>query len=88
MEGLEAGRRHEIERILEETAAAPVFIQPNRLGVRDPIDIWNLTKDSSNLGLVKQVAGQFCRVFKTLTGITIAPYINLAIRKGSIKKQA
>jgi 2-polyprenyl-3-methyl-5-hydroxy-6-metoxy-1,4-benzoquinol methylase len=79
--GFRGGTSNEIERILKETGAGPVFIQPNRLGVRDPIDIWNLTKDSSNLGLVKQVAGQFCRVFKTFTGITIAPYINLAMRK-------
>ncbi|MFA6223176.1 MAG: class I SAM-dependent methyltransferase [Desulfomonilaceae bacterium] len=86
--GFRGGTSHEIERILQETDGVPVFIPPSRLGVRDPIDIWNLTKDLSNLGLIKQVAGQFCRVFKTFTGITIAPYINLAIRKGSIKKQA
>jgi 2-polyprenyl-3-methyl-5-hydroxy-6-metoxy-1,4-benzoquinol methylase len=81
--GFRGGTSNEIERILKETEAGPIFIQPNRLGVRDPIDIWSLTKDSSNLGLLKQVAGKFCRVFKSLTGITIAPYINLAIRKSS-----
>lgn len=79
--GFRGGTAHEIERILRETGTEPLFIQPGRLGVRDPIDIWNMTKDSSNLGLVKQLAGQFCRVFKSLTGITVAPYINLAIRK-------
>ena len=79
--GFRGGTAHEIKLILEETGNKPEFLTANRLGVRDSIDIWNLTKDSSSLGGIKKFAVEFCRVFKTLTGKTIDPYINLAIHK-------
>lgn len=80
--GFRGGTAHEIKEILKETGSRPEFLPANRLGVKDSIDIWNLTKDSSNLGALKALAVGFCRGFKTLTGRTIDPYINLAIRKG------
>ncbi|MGC8659163.1 MAG: methyltransferase domain-containing protein [Desulfomonilaceae bacterium] len=79
--GFRGGTAHEIKLILEETGSKPEFLPANRLGVRDSIDIWNLTKDSSSLGPIKTIAVEFCKVFKTLTGKTIDPYINLAVRK-------
>lgn len=79
--GFRGGTAHEIKLILEETGNKPEFLPAKRLNVRDSIDIWDLTKDSSSMGGLKKFAVEFCRVFKTLTGKTIDPYINLAIRK-------
>lgn len=79
--GFRGGTAHEIMEILKETGGVPEIVPANRLGVKDSIDIWNLTKDSSSLGGLKAFAVRFCKVFKTLTGKTIDPYINLAVRK-------
>ena len=79
--GFRGGTAHEIEQIFHETGDKPDFLPATRLGIRDSIDIWDVTKDSSNLGALKTFAVEFCRVFKTLTGKTIDPYINLAVRK-------
>jgi 2-polyprenyl-3-methyl-5-hydroxy-6-metoxy-1,4-benzoquinol methylase len=79
--GFRGGTAHEIMEILKETGSAPEFLPANRLGVKDSIDIWNLTKDSTRLGGVKSFAVGFCRFFKSVTGQTIDPYVNLAARK-------
>jgi len=79
--GFRGGSMEEIGAILQETDFLPFFLEPNRLGVKDSIHLWMLTKDISNLGTLKRIYGAFCRVFKTVTGLTIEPYVNLAIRK-------
>ena len=83
--GFRGGSMEEVRAILKETGYPPYFLEPNRLGVKDTIDLWILTKDVSNLGMLKRIYGVICKGFKTITGITIEPYLNLAIRKtGSV----
>lgn len=80
-DGFRGGSIGEIRAILQETDHLPCFLKPNRLGVKDSIHLWILTKDISNLGTLKKIYGSFCRVLKTITGFTIEPYLNVAIRK-------
>jgi 2-polyprenyl-3-methyl-5-hydroxy-6-metoxy-1,4-benzoquinol methylase len=79
--GFRGGSKGEVQRILEETPNLPRFVNPTRLGIRDTIDLWILTRNLSHCGAFKKIYGSLCRNLKSITGITIEPYLNLAIQK-------
>lgn len=79
--GFRGGSKREVQRILQQTGHEMRFLNPNRLGMRDSIDLWILTRDLSNFGTLKRIYGSLCRNFKAVTGLTIEPYLNLAIQK-------
>lgn len=79
--GFRGGSKGEAQRIIQETGYRLRFLNPCRLGIRDSIDLWILTRDLSNFGTLKRIYDSLCRNLKSITGIAIEPYLNLAIQK-------
>ena len=78
--GLRGGGLREIRKILSQTQSPPKFLRPNRLGVRDTIDLWYASA-SSHRGLGKRLAYVGSKAVRYLTGMEVPPYLSLAIKK-------
>lgn len=80
--GIRGGRIKEIIKILNTCSEKPILLEPKRLGIKNRIDLsYNVKLRENKLGLVKSLylfSINFLRVF---TGITLVPYLTLAIKK-------
>lgn len=80
--GLRGGSVREIRKILSRTQSPPVFLKPDRLGIRDSIDLWYASA-SGHRGVSKRIAYIGSKVIRYLTGMEVPPYLSLAIEKGA-----
>ena len=79
--GLRGGSLREIRKILSGTQNPPVFLKPDRLGIRDSIDLWYASA-SGHRGVGKHIAYISSKMIRYLTGLEVPPYLSLAIQKG------
>jgi hypothetical protein len=76
-EGIRGGTESEIMNILKGTPEKPILLEPREMGMKDRIDVWKATKKGAK-GVLLSAA---LKVFKRITGITMLPYLALAIQK-------
>ncbi len=79
--GIRGGSVGEIIRILNDRPEKPILLNPSKFGTKDRIDIWRIT---SNKTVIKKLFLFSTKFLKFLTGITMLPYLALAIKKSEI----
>jgi SAM-dependent methyltransferase len=81
--GIRGGSVREIMNILHGYGK-PMLLKPNRLGFRDRVDLWYEAYGSLSISKFSLIAKPLKFILKTiqlLTGITVLPYLSLAIKK-------
>lgn len=79
--GIRGGTVPEIMKILGKDVYAPLLLTPSRLNVRDRIDLWYTSSIIIRFAFIKTVAVCLLKVLHYVTGITLVPYLSLAVRK-------
>jgi SAM-dependent methyltransferase len=80
--GIRGATVREIMRILKGTAWVPIFLEAEKLDVKDRIDLWYKISSPARLATLKRFMA-FCMTgFRCITGVTLTPNLSLAISKG------
>jgi 2-polyprenyl-3-methyl-5-hydroxy-6-metoxy-1,4-benzoquinol methylase len=79
--GIRGGSVAEIVRMLGTPVGAVTVLRPERIGVRDSIDLWYRSAATTREGTQKRMIHAFCRVLKAVTGIELPPYLAIALEK-------
>jgi SAM-dependent methyltransferase len=84
-DGIRGGSLKEIMRLLPANDGSPVLLEPRRLGIKDPIDLWlrgYAAPDGSRAGSWKRGAVPLLQAAARFIEVTsLVPYLSLAIRK-------
>jgi 2-polyprenyl-3-methyl-5-hydroxy-6-metoxy-1,4-benzoquinol methylase len=78
--GIRGGTDREILHILNTTSQKPILLEPERMGIRNRIELWH-SLSSPRLFAVKKALLICLKAFKSITGITFTQHIDLAIKK-------
>jgi len=84
--GIRGGSVTEILGLLPAADGRPILLEPNRLGIKDPIDLWfrGYTTENGRVGAMKRQAAPLLRMAARFVDSTsLVPYLSLAIRKAS-----
>ncbi len=79
--GIRGATVKEILKILNKMPQQPILLEPTKMGIKDPIDLWYKLSASARLAPVKKFLLIFIRSFKFITGLTLIPELSLAIKK-------
>ena len=79
--GIRGGTAKEILKILGRAPGLPILLEPERLGLRDRIDLWYRSSIAKQPSPVKTWTMGVLKGLKHVTGITLTPILSLAIRK-------
>ena len=79
--GIRGGSPKEILKILLQSPYQPVLLNPTGYQSKDRVDLWYAQTDKSRRIVVKKLFRFSIKIFKALTGITMLPYLALAIKK-------
>lgn len=79
--GIRGGTTNEIITILSRGSGKPILLEPNRLGIKDQIDLWYKESRSIRFPIIKKIMFFIMRIFKFFTGINLTPDLSLAIKK-------
>ena len=79
--GIRGATIREIVAHLDCGLGVPVVLEPARLGVKDRIDLWYAQSDKRRKPRAKKLFLAAIRSIKALSGITLVPYLSLAIEK-------
>lgn len=81
--GIRGASIKEIRNILSKNILENNFeiLEPKNLGLKDRIDLWNKETTTTRYKFIKKMLFVCFKCLKTFTGITLVPYISLAIRK-------
>jgi SAM-dependent methyltransferase len=80
-EGIRGGTAKEIVGILEQTPDKPILLQPDRLGVKDRVEIWFKVSGANRMSPLKRLVFMAIKCLKAVTGLELVAYLSLAIRK-------
>ncbi len=81
-QGIRGGTPREILRnISAGSDRRPALLEPSHGGIHDRIDLWFATSSSTRWRAPKHVLRLLLKSIRRLTGITIVPFLSLAIRK-------
>ncbi len=80
--GIRGATEYEIITILKSASAAhfPVLLEPNGKGIRDRVDLWAVSAQADRASARKAMRLVF-KLIRVATGLTLVPYISLALRK-------
>jgi len=82
--GIRGGSVLEILNLIRQTCDdEPVLLEPNNLGLHDRVDLWYLLSVSSRLPRLKRFLRTLFKMIKRVSGVTLVPYLSLAVRKGN-----
>ena len=85
--GIRGGSVKEILGLLPEADGRPILLEPHRLGIKDPLDLWfrgYATPGGGPVGAMKRKAIPLLRIAARFVDSTsLVPYLSLAIRKAS-----
>jgi 2-polyprenyl-3-methyl-5-hydroxy-6-metoxy-1,4-benzoquinol methylase len=86
--GIRGGSPNEILAILERAGnGRPTSLQPNRLGLKNRIDVWAYTLDTRRNGRPRSIQFKvflkMLKLVKVMTGMIFLPTLDLAIQKKS-----
>jgi len=79
--GIRGGTVKETMGILNRIRQEPILLEPERLGIKDRIDLWRKSSSTTRLPTIKKLAMYCIGTFKSITGITLVPSLSLAIKK-------
>jgi ubiquinone/menaquinone biosynthesis C-methylase UbiE len=84
--GIRGGSVTEILGLLPAADGRPILLEPHRLGIKDPIDLWfrGYATDNGRVGAMKRKATPLLQIAARFVDSTsLVPYLSLAIRKAS-----
>ena len=85
--GIRGGSVTEILGLLPAADGRPIVLEPHRLGIKDPLDLWfrgYATAANGRVGAMKRKALPLLRIAARFVDSTsLVPYLSLAIRKTS-----
>jgi len=84
--GIRGGTAKEIIKILSRTSQKPVLLEPDRIGIKDRIDLWYQLSSAVRLPILKKFLKCCLKAFKLISGIIITPSLSLAIKKSHSKQ--
>ena len=79
--GIRGGSVKEILDILLNHTHKPFLLKPDKLGMKDRIDIWYAKSKESRLENIKKMIRTFFKLIKISTGLILLPTLSLAIKK-------
>ncbi len=79
--GIRGATEREIMTILNRDGREANLIRPQRLGVKDDIDLWYQQRSTVRSRPPKRAVRRALRAVKAVTGLTMTPSLSLAIRK-------
>jgi hypothetical protein len=79
--GIRGGTDGEIMGILRTAGRSAVLLQPSENGIGDRIDLWYRMSSGLGHGGAKRVVREGMKALKAATGVTLVPYLSLAVRK-------
>jgi 2-polyprenyl-3-methyl-5-hydroxy-6-metoxy-1,4-benzoquinol methylase len=79
--GIRGATVREIKKRLVDGETKAIMLEPKKSGLRDPVDLWFLTTNSTNLVVLKQTAKVGLKAIFYFTGIAIVPDLALAFQK-------
>ncbi|OHB62039.1 MAG: hypothetical protein A2167_03550 [Planctomycetes bacterium RBG_13_46_10] len=82
--GIRGASVKEISSILNTTSQKPIFLEPERLGMRDRIDLWYQLSSNAGLMTLRKFFVCCLKILKKITGSTITPSLSLAIKKSPL----
>ncbi|MFC1842807.1 class I SAM-dependent methyltransferase [Candidatus Dependentiae bacterium] len=59
----------------------PIFLQPNKLGLKDRVDLWHHETNTTKHKRIKNIIFLLLKALKITTGTTLVPNLSLAIKK-------
>ena len=79
--GIRGGTVKEIVGILEQTLGKPVLLEPDRLGIKDRVDLWFKRPSAGGISYPRRLAYGLFKILRRATGFELVSYLSLAIRK-------
>jgi ubiquinone/menaquinone biosynthesis C-methylase UbiE len=79
--GIRGATVKEISNILNTDSLKPIFLEPERLKMKDNIDLWYQLSNTARFPTLKKCFKSCLKILKIATGITITPSLSLAIKK-------
>jgi 2-polyprenyl-3-methyl-5-hydroxy-6-metoxy-1,4-benzoquinol methylase len=80
--GIRGGTEQEIMRVVrEECGEKAILLKPRYLGMRDCVDIWYAANKANGRSTAKQIVYCLLKPLKWVTGVTLTPYLSLALRR-------
>lgn len=79
--GIRGATEQEILGNLRGKFFKPKLLEPQRLGLRDRIDLWHEEPSLARLGKARRLVKLALKALKKVSGVTIVPSLSLAIRK-------
>jgi len=83
--GIRGATAKEIIKILSGTSQKPVLLEPDRLGIKDRIDLWYQLSSTARLPILKKFLICCLKTFKLIFGMIITPSLSLAIKKSHVR---
>jgi 2-polyprenyl-3-methyl-5-hydroxy-6-metoxy-1,4-benzoquinol methylase len=85
--GIRGATEYEVLNILRRTSGGhPILLSPSREGIHDRIDLWFRQSVQSRWPLIKRALRMVYKTIKLCTGLTLVPYLFLAIQKQSLSQ--
>jgi len=81
--GIRGSNVREIYKILQNTPQKPILLQPQRLGLKDRVDLWYNETNTKRFKLIKKALFFSLKSLKILTRFTLVPSLSLAIKKSN-----
>ena len=86
--GIRGGSVTEILGLLPAADGRPILLEPHRLGIKDPLELWfrgYATGDGGRVGAMKRKALPLLRIAsRFVDSNSLVPYLSLAIRKATV----
>ncbi len=79
--GVRGGTTREILSNIEQNGNKAEFLNPSQLGVKDHIDLWCQVSSTTGTTRTRKLMMWGSRAVKIATGVTMIPYLSLAMRK-------
>ena len=82
--GIRGGTDREIVNLLDRIDQShPVLLEPNRLSMRDRIDLWHSISSPRNKAGMKFLLKYVLKGLRMFTGVTFVPRLSLALKKAN-----
>jgi 2-polyprenyl-3-methyl-5-hydroxy-6-metoxy-1,4-benzoquinol methylase len=88
--GIRGASEKEVLGILDRSQQKSVLLEPSGFGVKDRIDLWYIqSRSKDKFVVIKRLIVVSAKLLKMVSGLTVVPYLSLAIRKsGSLASGA
>lgn len=85
--GIRGGTVKEIMQILNTTSEKPILCNPERLGIKNRVDLWYQTSSHARLSTLKKSLLYCLKTLGLIAGTTVIHSLSLTIKKSQLKRQ-